>query len=47
MLGDENSIGPEDLKDKFKFELPVLNGALKDLNKNWGFTDIICPLTTE
>ena len=37
----------EDARDELKFELAILNGALKDLNKNWDFTDIIRPLLSD
>jgi hypothetical protein len=47
MLGNDSSIDPEDVRDKLKIELIVLNGALKDLNKNWDFSDVIRPLLTD
>ncbi len=37
----------DDARDELKFLLAILNGALKDLNKNWDFTDIIRPLLAD
>ncbi len=50
MLGEENSLGQDaedDGKKDLKFELAVLNAALKDLNKNWDFTVLINPLLAD
>jgi hypothetical protein len=47
MLGVENSIDPDDVRDELKFKLVLLNGALKDLNKNWDFSDIIRKLSSD
>jgi hypothetical protein len=50
MLGEENSLGQDaadDVKEDLKFELAVLNAALKDLNKNWDFTVFINPLLAD
>jgi hypothetical protein len=47
MFGDDNFAdqdAAEYAKDELKFELAILNRALKDLNKNWDFTAIINPL---
>jgi hypothetical protein len=46
-MGDENSIDPDDVRDELKFELVVLNGALKKLDKDWGFSDIIRQLSSD
>ncbi len=47
MLGDENSIDPDDVRDELKFELVMLNGALKKLDKDWDFSDIIRQLSSD
>ncbi len=47
MLGDENSIDPDDVRDELKFELVVLNGALRKLDKDWDFSDIISQLSSD
>jgi hypothetical protein len=47
LFEDWNSTDPDDVREELKIELIVLNGALKDLNKNWDFMDIIRPLTTD
>ncbi len=47
MLGDDDSLGQEaaeNVKEELKFQLAVLNAAMKDLNKNWDFTLLINPL---
>ena len=49
MLGEEDSLGQvaaetENVKEDLKFELAVLNAAMKDLNKNWDFTVLFNPL---
>jgi hypothetical protein len=36
-----------DARNESKFQLAMLNGALKDLNKNWDFPDIIRPLLAD
>ena len=50
MLGEEDSLGQEaaeNVKEDLKFELAVLNAAMKDLNKNWDFTLLINPLLAQ
>ncbi len=47
MLGDENSIDPDDVSDELKFELVLLNWALRKLDKDWDFSDIICQLSSD
>jgi hypothetical protein len=50
MLGEEDSLGQEaaeNVKEDLKFELAVLNAAMKNLNKNWDFTLLINPLLAD
>jgi hypothetical protein len=50
MLGEEDSLGQdaaENVKEDLKFELAVLNAAMKELNKNWDFTLLINPLLAD
>ncbi len=50
MFGDDNfsyQDATDDVKDELKFKLAILNGVLKDRNKNWDFTDIIRPLISD
>ncbi len=47
MFSDKNSIDLDDVRDELKFEWVVLNGALKELNKSWDFSDIIRQLSSD
>jgi hypothetical protein len=44
---DEKSIDPEDVRDELKTESIMLNGALKDLNKNYDFWEVVRPLLAD
>ena len=45
MLGDENSIDEDDVKEELKFELAVLYNEMK--KNDWDFTSIINPLLAD
>ncbi len=50
MLGDDDSLGQEAAEkvvEDLKFELALLNAALKKLDADWDFTDIIRPLLSD
>ncbi len=50
MFGEENFAdhdAAEDAKDELKFELAILNAALKKLDTDWDFTAIINPLLAD
>ncbi len=44
---DESSVREGDVRDEMRTELKMLNGALKDLNNNWDFSDVLRPLLTD
>ena len=48
MIVDDNSTTDVDaLREDFKFELIVLHGEVKELNKSWDFAPIINPLLAD
>ncbi len=47
MFEDDNQDAADDARDELKFQLSILNRALKDLNKNRDFTYIIRPLLAD
>ena len=50
MLGEEDSLGQEaaeNVKEDLKFELAVLNAALKKMDANWDFSLLINPLLAQ
>jgi hypothetical protein len=50
LLGDDDSLGQEAAEtvvEDLKFDLALLNAALKDLNKNWDFTALVTPLLSD
>ena len=47
MLGADDSLDQDDVKEELKMELVLLNATLKDLNPNWDFAPIINPLLSD
>ncbi len=47
LVVDENSVDLEDVRDELRTELIMMNRTLKDLNKNWDFSDVLRPLLTD
>ncbi len=50
MLGDDDSLGQEAAEkvvEDLKFELALLNAALKKLDADWDFTVLINPLLAD
>ncbi len=46
-LGSDISIDPEDVRDKLRTELVLLNGALKQLNPDLDISDALSPLLAD
>jgi hypothetical protein len=44
---DENSVDVEDVRDEMRTDLIMLNGALKKLDKDWDFLEVLRPLLTD
>ncbi len=44
MLGSDNSVDPEDVRDELMTELVLLNGALKKLDPDVDFSEVLRPL---
>jgi hypothetical protein len=47
LLGSDNSIDPEDVRDELRTELLMLNAALKELNPNLDLSDALRPLLAD
>ena len=51
MFGDDtfadHDAAAEDAREELKFKLAILNAALKKLDTDWDFTDIIRPLLSD
>ena len=47
MLGADDSLDQDDVKEDLKMELVLLNATLEDLNPNWDFAPIINPLLSD
>jgi hypothetical protein len=47
MIVDDTSTDVDQLREELKFELIVLHGEVKELNKNWDFTKIVDPLLAD
>ena len=43
----ENSVDVEDVRDEMRTDLIMLNGALKQLNKDWDYSEVLRPLLTD
>ena len=44
MIVDDTSTDVDSLRDDLQFELIVLHGEVKELNKSWDFSAIVNPL---
>ena len=47
MLGADDSLNQDDVKEDLKMELALLNANMKALNPNWDFAPIINPLLSD
>ena len=47
LVGSDNSIDPEDVRDELRTELLMLNAALKELNPNLDLSDALRPLLVD
>jgi hypothetical protein len=47
MIMDDTSTDIDALREDLKFELIVLHGEVKELNKSWDFTSIVNPLLAD
>ncbi len=47
MLGSDNSIDQEDVRDELKTELVILNGALQTLDPDMDFSEVLRPLLAD
>jgi hypothetical protein len=47
MIADETSTDVDAVREVLNFELIVLHGEVKELNKNWDFTKIVDPLLAD
>jgi hypothetical protein len=47
MLGSDNSVDPEDVRDELMTELVLLNGALKKLDPDMDFSEVLRPLLAD
>ena len=43
----ENSVDVEDVRDEMRTDLIMLNRALKQLNKDWDYSEVLRPLLTD
>jgi hypothetical protein len=44
---NDNSTDVDALREELKFELIVLHGEVKELNKSWDFTALVNPLLAD
>ncbi len=47
LVVDQTSVDIEDVRDGLRTDLIMLNGALKKLDKDWDFSDVLRPLLTD
>ncbi len=47
MLGSDNSVDPDDVRDELMTELVLLNGALKKLDPDVDFSEVLRPLLAD
>ena len=47
LVVSENSVDVEDVRDEMRTDLIMLNGALKQLNKDWDYSEVLRPLLTD
>ncbi len=47
MLGSDNSVDPEDVRDELMAKLALLNGALKKLDPDVDFSEVPRPLLAD